>query len=74
MLNTEQKELLNLLKIAWSESPKEALLELIGSCFGAGDISHIDDEILKENLQVLIELNREHKQRIERMRELKTAS
>lgn len=57
-------EILNLLKTIWEESPEIPFLEMIGSCFAAGDISHISDEELKENLVVLLELDRERKKRI----------
>lgn len=57
-------EILNLLKTIWEESPDQSLLELIGSCFAEGDISHISDEELKKNLVVLLELDRERAERI----------
>lgn len=56
--------LLDLIKTIWTESPDQTLLELIGSCFAAGDISHIGDEELKENLVVLLDVDREHEARI----------
>ena len=55
----EQNGVLASLTLAWEESPDESLLSLIGSCFAAGDISHISDDELQENLRVLIDLNRE---------------
>ena len=60
-----QNEILSLLRAAWDESPGESLLELIGSCFAEGDLTHISDAELAENLEVLITLNREHKQRLQ---------
>ena len=53
------KELLSLIETATSESPNESLCHLIGSCFADGDLSHISDEELKKNLEVVIEVNRE---------------
>jgi len=67
-MNNEQNEILNLIKVAWSESPDESLMELIGSCFAEGDLSHITDALLKENLEVLIEMNRERKRRLDAKR------
>ncbi len=58
-------EILSLIKTIWEESPDQTLLGLLGSCFAAGDISHISDEELKENLVDLLELDRERKKRIE---------
>ncbi|HDY88132.1 MAG TPA: hypothetical protein ENH82_08480 [bacterium] len=52
-------EILDLIKTIWQESPDQTLLELICSCFAEGDISHIGDEELKENLVVLLETDRE---------------
>ncbi len=57
-------EILNLLKTIWEESPEVPFLEMIGSCFAAGDISHISDEELKKNLITLLELDRERSRRI----------
>ena len=57
-------EILNLLETIWEESPEVGFLEMIGSCFTAGDISHISDDELKKNLVVLLELDREHKRRV----------
>ncbi len=57
-------EILNLLKTIWEESPEVPFLEMIGSCFAAGDISHISDEELKKNLITLLELDREQSRRI----------
>ena len=51
-----KEEILGLIRAAWKRSPKENLLELLGSCFAAGDISGIDDDELKKNLVVLTEL------------------
>lgn len=51
----EQKErILKLLMRAWKYQPDDGLLEVIGSCFAAGDISHITDDDLEENLKALI--------------------
>ncbi|KKN06866.1 hypothetical protein LCGC14_1072960 [marine sediment metagenome] len=52
-------EILSLIKTIWEESPDQTLLGLLGSCFAAGDISHISDEELKEDLVDLLELDRE---------------
>lgn len=57
-------EILNLLKTIWEESPEVPFLEMIGSCFAAGDISHISDIELKKNLITLLEIDREQKKRI----------
>jgi hypothetical protein len=57
-------KILDLIKTIWEESPGQTLLELICSCFEFGDISHISDEELKKNLVVLLELDRERKERI----------
>ena len=58
-------EILSLIKTIWEESPDQTLLGLLGSCFAAGDISHISDKELKENLVDLLELDRERKKRVE---------
>ncbi len=55
----KQTEILNLLKTIWEESPGQTLLELICSCFAFGDISHISDDELRENLQALLSVDRE---------------
>ena len=55
------KKLMALLKTACNQEPDQGLLEVIGSCFSGGDLSHISDEELKENLQALIEVNMESK-------------
>lgn len=61
-------EILSLLKTIWEESPEVPFLEMIGSCFAEGDISHISDEELKENLVVLLELNRQQNKRAPKKR------
>ncbi len=63
-IDCHQERILKLLKRAWKNLPGEGLLELLGSCFAAGDISHISDEELGENLEALIHL--EQKRRRER--------
>lgn len=40
------------------------ILEVIGSCFAEGDISHIKDDELLENLKTLLEVNQERDARI----------
>lgn len=59
-----QEEILESLKVILSESPELSILELIGNCFAAGDISHIKDEELKDNLDVLLDLDRERAKRV----------
>lgn len=63
-MDKEKLEILDLIKTIWEESPEQGLLELLGSCFAAGDIFHISDEELKKNLVVLLEIDREHKKRV----------
>ena len=60
------KEILDLLNTIWEESPENTFLEMICSCFAAGDISHISDIELKENLVVLLDYDRERKKRIKK--------
>lgn len=60
----EKDEILSLIKTIWREEPDQTLMELICSCFAAGDISHINDEELKENLVALLEIDRERKARV----------
>lgn len=57
-------KILDLIKTIWEESPEVPFLEMIGSCFAAGDISHISDKELKKNLVVLLELDRERSERM----------
>lgn len=59
-----QNEILSLIRTIWEEESGQNLLELLGSCFAAGDISHIKNDELKKNLIVLLELDRERKARI----------
>jgi len=59
-----QIEILKLIKVISNESPEQSILELIGSCFAAGDISHIKDEELRDNLVILLELDRERAKRV----------
>ena len=63
-MDKEKLEILALIKTIWRESPEQGLLELLGSCFAAGDISRISDKELKENLVTLLEIDREQKKRI----------
>lgn len=60
-MTKEKTQIFKLLEIACKQTPDKGLLEIIGSCFSGGDISHIDDAELLENLKVLIEVNRESK-------------
>lgn len=53
-----KKRLLGLLKEVCLQTPDEGLLEIIGSCFAAGDISHISDKELEKNLIALRDLNK----------------
>lgn len=55
-LSPDKEEILKLIRTCWKRTPDENLLELLGSCFAAGDISGIDDDELKKNLVVLTEL------------------
>ena len=55
-------KILDLLKKRWEDFPEVPFLEMIGSCFAAGDISHISDKELLENLEVLLEM--EHQARV----------
>lgn len=55
-LSPDKEEILKLIRTSWKRTPDENLLELLGSCFAAGDISGIDDDELKKNLVVLTEL------------------
>lgn len=54
-------KILDLFQAKWEKFPEVPFLEMIGSCFAAGDISHISDEELLKNLEVLLEL--EHQER-----------
>ena len=55
-LSPDKEEILKLIRTSWKRTPDENLLELLGSCFAAGDISGINDDELKKNLVVLTEL------------------
>lgn len=55
--------ILDLLQKNWEKFPEVPFLEMIGSCFAAGDISHISDEELLKNLTVLLEIEREERVR-----------
>ncbi len=55
--------ILELLQKNWEKFPKVPFLEMIGSCFAAGDISHIGDEELLKNLIVLLEMEQEERVR-----------
>lgn len=57
-------EILALLKMILEESPENSVLVTVGSCFAEGDISHIGDEELRDNLRVLLEVDRERKRRV----------
>ena len=59
-----QAEILALLKTVLEESPENSVLVTISSCFEAGDISHIGDVELRDNLKVLLEVDREQKKRV----------
>ncbi|KKN75713.1 hypothetical protein LCGC14_0378160 [marine sediment metagenome] len=54
-----QKEIIDLLNEACSQEPDQSILQVISSCFAEGDISHIDDYELRDNLAVLIQVNKE---------------
>lgn len=56
-------EILNLFQKNWEKFPEVPFLEMIGSCFAAGDISHISDEELLKNLIVLLEMEQEDRVR-----------
>ncbi len=56
-----KEKIFELLKKACKQTPEYGFLEIIGSCFAAGDISHISDAELKTNLEALIEVNKESK-------------
>ncbi len=62
-IDASKNEVLSLIRTAWEQSPEEGLLELLGSCFAAGDVSHIADDELKTNLNALIEVEAERKRR-----------
>ena len=53
--------ILDLLKERWEDFPQVPFLEMIGSCFAAGDISRISDRELLKNLEVLLELEQEER-------------
>lgn len=59
--DSNKDQVLKLIRAAWDGCPEDRLLQLLGSCFAAGDISHIDDEVLKENLTVLIDVEKQRK-------------
>ncbi|KKL89669.1 hypothetical protein LCGC14_1912380 [marine sediment metagenome] len=59
---SEQKErILKLLMRAWRYEPDCGLLCVIGSCFAAGDISHITDDVLEDNLKSLIDMEKDRR-------------
>lgn len=51
--------ILDLFKERWEDFPQVPFLEMIGSCFAAGDISHIGDRELLKNLEVLLGMEQE---------------
>lgn len=61
MKEAQKERILKLLMRAWKYRPDGGLLEVIGSCFAAGDISHITDDELEENLKALISVERQRK-------------
>ena len=63
-ITSNQMEILGLLSDNWVESPEETLLEMIGSCFAAGDISHMADEVLIDNLRALLEVSKNRNKRL----------
>lgn len=55
--------ILDLFQKSWEKFPEVPFLEMIGSCFAAGDLSHISDDELLKNLVVLLEMEREERVR-----------
>ena len=60
-MTKEKARIFKLLERACTQTPDEGLLAVIGSCFAAGDISHIGDAELIDNLHALIRVNSESK-------------
>ena len=52
----KRKRILALIDNACSYEPNDSVLKVICSCFAAGDISHISDDELIENLEALIDV------------------
>lgn len=44
--------ILKLIKNAWKKNPDYRLMQLIGNCFDAGDLYYVEDDNLKESLEL----------------------
>ena len=52
MRNPERiDEILKLISEIWHKNPDLRLCQLIGNCFEAGDLYHIEDDMLQKELQ-----------------------